>query len=147
MSLKSLLLSLAFLFCAATVGAQGVLIERMQCQATYRNVPFSGVFEVQIYQYASSVPLGTAGERQQLKLMIKRGQAAQIPGSLVLLGEFQGGGNIVHIEAPNMVGGQGTGGIVVNGQAHRATYANFILVEGGVVAQTENGERIEYACQ
>lgn len=147
MSLKPFLLSLAFIFWAAAISAQGILITRMQCQATYRNVPFSGVFEVQIYQYASSVPLGTSGERQQLNVMIRRGQAAQIPGSLVLLGEFQGGGNVVHIEAPNIVGGQGTGGIVINGQAHHATYANFILVEGGVVAQTENGERIDYTCQ
>lgn len=147
MSVKSLLLSLAIVLWTSASSAQGLLISRMQCQTTYRGIPFVGVFEVQIFQYAGAVPQGAAGVRQQLNLMIRRGQAAQIPGTLVLMGEFQGGGGIVHIEAPNIVGGQGTGGIIVNGQAHRATYATFYLVQGGVVARTEDGEQIQYVCQ
>jgi hypothetical protein len=147
MSVKSLLLSLTLVFWVSAGSAQGLLISRMQCQTTYQGIPFIGVFEVQLFQYASAVPQGAAGLRQQLNLMIRRGQAAQIPGTLVLMGEFQGGGAIVHIEAPNMVGGQGTGGIVVNGQAHRATHATFYLVQGGVLARTEDGVQIQYVCQ
>ena len=147
MSLKSVFLSFVLTLWVSASSAQGILISRMECQTSYRGIPFTGVFEVQIFQYASAVPMGAAGERQQLNLMIRRGQAAQIPGTLVLMGEFRGGGGIVHIEAPNIVGGQGTGGIIVNGQAHRATYATFFLVQGGVVAQTEDGEQIQYACR
>ncbi|MEP2531363.1 hypothetical protein [Shimia sp.] len=139
--------ALLFLFTTATTTiAQGMLLSRMQCQSSYRNIPFTGVIEIQLFQYAGATGLGSAGERSQMNTMIKTGRAHEIPGTLYMIGEFQGGGALVHIEAPNMTGGQGTGSIVINGAAHRATYANFAIVQGGVIALTENQERIDYVC-
>ena len=127
--------------------SQGLLLAQMQCGTNYRGIAFEGVIEVQLYQYAGSVGIGASGDRTQLNLLIKSGRAHEIHGTLYMMGAFQGGGTIVHVEAPNMVAGRGTGSIVVGGQVHRATYANFAIVRGGIVAMTENGERIDYRCR
>ncbi|MDQ2091372.1 hypothetical protein [Marimonas arenosa] len=147
-------MTLRFLFAAFVAAimvtathAQGLLLSQMQCQANYRGVPFQGVIQIQLFQYSGATGIGASGERSQLNLLIKTGRANEIPGTLYMIGEFIGAGVYVNIEAPNIVAGQGTGSIVVNGAAHRATYATFALVEGGVVAVTEDGERIEYICQ
>lgn len=141
-------LSTIFIFVSVLCSAaQGLIISEMQCQTTYRGIPFQGVFQVQVHIYSGSTGDGYSVDRSQLNWMLKEGRASEIPGTLVLMGEFTAPGVVVHVEAPNIVGGQGTGGIVVNGQIHRATYATFYLVAGGVVALTEDRERIEYACR
>lgn len=135
-------------FLSATIAQpQGPLLSQMQCKANYRGTMFSGVVQVQLLQYAGAAGIGASGERTQMNLLLRSGRANEIPGTLYMLGEFGAPGAIVHIEAPNMVGGQGAGSIVVNGAVHRATYANFALVPGGIIALTEDGERIEYVCQ
>lgn len=131
----------------ASAQAQGQLLAQMQCQASYRGVLFRGVIQIQLFQYAGAVSLGNSGQRSQLNLLLKTGRANEIPGSLYMMGEFNGPGALIHIEAPNMVAGQGAGAIILNGAAHRATHANFALVQGGVIAVTEDGERIAYQCQ
>lgn len=140
-------LALLGLLWASNSGAQGLPIAQLQCQASYRGVPFTGVVEIQLFRFSGISTMGNEGIRRQMKVLLANGRASEFPGTLVLMGEFQGGGAIVHIEAMNVVGGQGTGGIIVNGQAHRATYATFYLVQGGIVAQTEYGERINYLCK
>ena len=127
--------------------AQGLLLAQLQCQANYRGIAFNGVVQVQLFQYAGATGVGSSGERSQLNILLRTGRANEIPGTLYMLGEFNAPGTIVHIEAPNLVGGSGTGSIVVNGAVHRATYANFALVSGGIIAVTEDGERIEYRCR
>ncbi|MDU8926817.1 hypothetical protein RXV86_05435 [Alisedimentitalea sp. MJ-SS2] len=147
MTLRLLFAALVALVTATTANAQGLLLSQMQCKADYRGATFQGVIQIQLFQYAGAIGIGASGERSQLNLLIKTGRASEISGTLYMIGEFIGAGLYVNIEAPNIVGGRGAGSIVVNGVAHRATYATFALVEGGVVAVTEDGERIEYICQ
>lgn len=132
---------------ATSAQAQGLLLAQMQCQANYRGVTFNGVVQVQLLQFAGATGIGSSGERSQMIMLLRSGRANEIPGTLYMLGEFGAPGTIVHIEAPNLVGGSGTGSIVVNGAVHRATYANFAFVPGGIIAVTEDNERIEYRCQ
>ena len=144
---KSHVLALLGLLWASNSGAQGLPIAQLQCQTAYRGIAFTGAVEIQLFRFSGISTMGNEGIRRQMKVLLVNGRASEIPGTLVLTGEFRGGGAIVHIEAMNVVGGQGTGGIIVNGEAHRATYATFYLVLGGIVALTENGERINYSCQ
>ena len=132
---------------ATVAQAQGLLLAQMQCQTTYRGYAFTGVVQVQLLQYAGATSMGASGERTQMNLLLRSGRANEIPGTLYMIGEFGAPGAIVHVEAPNMVGGQGLGSIVVNGEVHRATHATFALVPGGMIAITEDQERIEYRCQ
>ncbi len=143
-----LLAGLAALILPGSVQAQGAPITQWTCTATYGGPEFNGQIELQLYQYAGANGIGSTTERTQLNLMLKAGRAAEIPGTMMLMGEFYGPGGVhVYFEAPNIVGGQGTGGIIINGAAHRATYSKFYLVEGGVIALTEDNERIEYHCK
>lgn len=145
--MRFILAVLALMLSIVSSMAQGLIISEMRCQGTYRGNSVQGVIQLQLYLYAGSAGAGYSFDRTQLNLLIKQGRAAEIPGVLVLNGEFRLPGAIVHIEAPNMVGGQGTGGIVVNGEVHRTTYATFYLVAGGLVVVTEDRERVDYRCQ
>lgn len=145
--MRSIVMILAFLLSVTVSMAQGLIVSEMRCYGTYRGVSVQGVIQLQLYLYAGSAGAGHSFDRTMLNMMIKEGRAAEIPGTLVLNGEFIAPGTIVHIEAPNMIGGQGTGAIVFNGQVHRATYATFYLVAGGLIVVTEDRERVDYRCQ
>jgi hypothetical protein len=144
--IRRLLLSLAFATSAAFAHAQGLPIAQMQCSTTYAGVQYSGTILFQLMQYSGATSMGAAGLRQQFNLLLRSGRANEIPGTLMMNGHFRSAVAFVDFEATT-AGNQGAGAIWINGASHRSTYANFYVVQGGVVAITEDQVRVDYHCQ
>ena len=138
-------LSLLFALLAAPIHAQGIPVGQLQCQSTYAGQAFNGVIEFQIMQLAGEVGVGNAGARHQILMLVRMGRANEIPGTLMMNGHFRSATSFADFEA-TMGGNQGAGAVWINGANHRATYANFYLVEGGVIMVTEDNQRVDYLC-
>lgn len=144
--IRRLLLSLGFALATAPAQAQGIPIAQMQCTTNYMGYPFNGTILFQLLQYSGATDIGAAGLREQINLLLRMGRANEIPGTLMMNGHFETSGAFADFEA-TMAGNQGAGAIWMNGASHRATYASFYVVKGGVVVVTEDQVRIDYSCQ
>lgn len=136
---------LLFSLLATPIHAQGVPVGQVPCQATYAGQPFQGVIAFQIIQLAGEIGIGNVGTRHQILMLLRMGRAHEIPGTLLMNGHFRSAATFADFEA-TMVGNQGTGAVWINGANHRATYADFYLVEGKVIMMTEDGQRVDYLC-
>jgi hypothetical protein len=140
------LIALLFTLLAAPVQAQGIPVGQLQCQTTYAGQPFQGVIQFHIMQLAGEVGVGNAGARHQILMLVRMGRANEIPGTLMMNGHFRSATAIADFEA-TMGGNQGAGAVWINGANHRATYADFYLVQGGVIMVTEDNQRVDYICR
>lgn len=138
-------IALLFTLLATPIHAQGIPVGQVPCQATYAGQPFQGVIAFQIIQLAGEIGIGNAGTRHQILMLVRMGRAHEIPGTLVMNGHFRSTTAFADFEA-TMAGNSGAGAVWINGANHRATYADFQLVQGGVIMLTEDGQRVDYVC-
>lgn len=136
---------IALILLALPAHAQGIPVGELQCQTTYAGQTFKGVIQFQILQLGADPGLGKNGPAGQVIMLIRRGKANEIPGTLMMNGHFRGLTAFADFEA-TMGGNQGTGAVWLNGANHRATYADFYIVEGGVIMLTEDNQRVDYLC-
>ena len=141
--LRLIVLSLGLF--ATPIYAQGLVVGRMQCHSTYAGHTFQGAIQFQILQMGTDPGLGKNGPARQIITLIRRGKGNEIPGTLFMNGHFESPTSFADFEA-TMGGNQGAGAVWLNGENHRATYAAFYIVEGGVVMMTEDQVRVDYIC-
>lgn len=126
--------------------AQGYPVAELHCSTVANGVPTQGIVQVSLFTYGGSA-IGSAAERQQIKYLILEGRAAEIPGTLNVLGVFNYGGARLDLDVMLTGGTVGTGQYWLNGMSHRATIVQLQLVQGGFVTVDETGLRAQFACQ
>lgn len=133
-------------FGATPAFSQGYPVAELHCSTVANGVPTQGIVQVSLFTYGGSA-IGSAAERQQIKYLILEGRAAEIPGTLNVLGVFNYGGARLDLDVMLTGGTVGTGQYWLNGMSHRATIVQLQLVQGGFVTVDETGLRAQFACQ
>ena len=126
--------------------AQGYPVAELQCSTVANGVPTQGIVQISLFTYGGTA-LGSAAERQQIKYLLLEGRAAEIPGTLNVLGVFNYGGARLDLDVMLTGGTVGTGQYWLNGMSHRATIVQLELVRGGFVTVDETGVRAQFSCQ
>ena len=127
--------------------SQGFPVADLQCSAVANGIQTRGVVQISLFTYGGGASVGSATERQQIKFMILEGRAAEIPGTLNVIGVFNYGGARLDIDVMLTGGTIGTGQYWLNGMSHRATIVQLQLVQGGFVTQDENGLVTRFSCR
>lgn len=126
--------------------SQGYPVAELQCSTVANGVATQGIVQISLFTYGGTA-LGSAVERQQIKYLILEGRAAEIPGTLNVMGVFDYGGARLDLDVMLTGGTVGTGQYWFNGMSHRATIVQLELVRDGFVTVDETGLRAEFSCQ
>lgn len=129
-----------------TAFAQGYPVAELRCTAIANGVATEGIVQISLFTYGGTA-LGTAAERQQIRYLILEGRAAEIPGTLNVLGVFNYGGARLDLDVMLTGGTVGTGQYWLNGMSHRATIVQLQLVRGGFLTVDETGVRAQFSCK
>ena len=95
------LIAIAGILCCSVppANAQDLPVAQMKCKGAYAGISYDGSELADLWPYAGSTTLDTAGERRQLGYYLQQGEIHQIPGTVNLFTEMLDGvGNLVNFE-------------------------------------------------
>ena len=127
--------------------AQGYPLAQLACRSVVNGVVAQGQVQLSLFTTGAGALNGNAMDRQGLLNLLRKGRAAEIPGTVNVLGTFDYAGARLDLDVMLTRGNAGTGQYWFNVHSHRATIVELQWMGGGFATRDEYGATTQFACQ